>query len=159
MLCFVDEATLYFENVDITSVVTPVNVNRYEELLVQSGYCPIETKFLIDGFRYGFDLGYRGPTENIQRTAPNLRLNVGNETILWNKVMKEVKLGRFAGPFAQVPFENYIQSPIGLVPKDGGRATRLIFHLSYPKTGSSVNSETPEEFCSVQYPDFAEAIR
>ena len=31
--------------------------------------------------------------------------------------MKEVKVKRLAGPYEEVPFENYIQSPIGLVPK------------------------------------------
>ena len=51
-------------------------------------------------------------------TAPNLKFRVGNPTILWNKVMKEVGLGRYAGPFKQIPFNNYIQSPIGLVEKD-----------------------------------------
>ena len=74
--------------------------------------------------------------------------------------MKEVKENRYAGPFEGVPFKNYIQSPIGLVPKDGGKQTRLIFHLSYPKgKGSSVNASTPVELCSVQYPDFNEAVQ
>ena len=74
--------------------------------------------------------------------------------------MKEVQLGRYAGPFLMPPFENYIQSPIGLVPKDGGTKTRLIFHLSYPRTGgSSVNSEIPRNLCSVKYPDLESAIR
>ena len=49
--------------------------------------------------------------------------------------MKEVKLKRFAGPFESSPFEDFIQSPVGLVPKDNGKDTRLIFHLSYPRTG------------------------
>ena len=49
------------------------------------------------------------------------------------------------------PFDFFIQSPIGLVPKDGGEDTRLIFHLSYPRNGLSVNSEHPKEYCSVQY--------
>ena len=43
--------------------------------------------------------------------------------ILWNKVMKEVEAKRFAGPFEKIPFDNFIQSPIGLVPKDGGKST------------------------------------
>ena len=47
-----------------------------------------------------------------------------------------------------------------MVPKDGGKDTRLIFHLSYPRTGkTSVNTNTPEEICSVKYPDFNEAIQ
>ena len=64
--------------------------------------------------------------------------------------MKEVKEERYAGPFEKIPFEHYIQSPIGLVPKDWGKDTRLIFHLSYPRDGkSSVNANTPSELCSV----------
>ena len=77
--------------------------------------------------------------------------------------MKEVKLGRYAGPFKKVPFKHYIQSLIGLVAKDNGKDTRLIFHLSYPrkpKSGNaeSVNGNTPPNYCKVQYPDFNEAI-
>ena len=78
---------------------------------------------------------------------------------LWNKMMKEVELGRFAGPYEVPPFESFVQSPIGLVPKDKGLKTRLIFHLSYPRNGDSVNSGIPKEKCSVKYPDFDEAVR
>ena len=73
--------------------------------------------------------------------------------------MTEVKAGRFAGPFVEIPFEYYIQSPVGLVPKDKGTKTRLIFHLSYPRTGGSVNAGIPDELCTVQYPQFDEAIK
>ena len=78
---------------------------------------------------------------------------------LWNKMMKEVQLGRFAGPYEVPPFESFVQSPIGLVPKDKGLKTRLIFHLSYPRNGDLVNSGIPKEKCSVKYPDFDEAVR
>ena len=60
--------------------------------------------------------------------SPNLKLNVGDEIDLLNKVMEEVKLKRYAGPNKQIPKEfqdDYIQSPIGLVPKDQGR------HMTY----------------------------
>ena len=50
--------------------------------------------------------------------------------------MKEVKVGRYCRPFEQIPYANYIQSPIGLVPKAGGKM-RLIFHLSYDFGGQS----------------------
>ena len=76
--------------------------------------------------------------------------------------MKEVKEKRYAGPFKQIPFEDggYIQSPIGLVPKDNGTSTRLIFHLSYPRNGSTpVNYNTPRELCTVKYPDFSKAVQ
>ena len=93
------------------------------------------------------------------KTGPNLKLRVGSPIELWNKVMLEVQKARYAGPFNEPPFEYYVQSPIGLVPKDKGKKTRLIFHLSYPRNGDSVNSQIPKEVCSVSYPDFDEAVK
>ena len=137
--------------------MTPVKVKVYERLLQDSNYCPEKTKFLVQGFTEGFSLQYHGP-KKIRRTACNLKLRVGSKLELWNKVMTEVKAKRYAGPFKKVPFRNFIQSPVGLVPKDKGKKTRLIFHLSYPKDGDSVNSAIDTEFCSVAYPDFMEAV-
>ena len=146
-----------FENFDLDTVVTPVNVQKYNSLLIDSGYDPEETQFLVQGFKFGFDIGYRCPIEGVRRYAPNLKLRVGNKTILWNKVMKEVQLGRYARLYKEPPYKNFIQSPIRLVPKDNGD-TRLIFHLSNPRNGDSINSLTPKELCSVKYPDLSEAI-
>ena len=137
-----------------------MNVSRLEQLLRLSQYDEVKTEFLVDGFSKGFDLGYVNENTEIQQTAPNLKFTIGNKTILWNKVMKEVQAGRYAGPFERIPFKNYIQSPIGLVPKDGGKKTRLIFHLSYPKNSTtSVNANIPAENSKVKYKDFDEAIR
>ena len=152
---------LFFENYDDFSIVTPVYTDIFEELLIAAKYPTKKTRFLINGFRNGFSLGYRGP-KKVKIKSPNLKLRIGNETDLWNKVMKEVQAKRYAGPYPEkdIPFDHYIQSPIGLVPKDGGKNTRLIFHLSYPKNGSSsVNANTPDRFCSVKYPDVGDAIR
>ena len=126
---------------------------------METNYDKKETEFVYHGFKHGFSLEYAGDPF-VQIRAPNLKFRgVGNKTILWNKVMKEVKAKRFAGPFLTIPFEFYIQSLIGLVPKDGGKDTQLIFHLSYPrKTGKSVNAQIPVDKCSVKYPDFSEAI-
>ena len=148
---------MYFENFDIQSVVTPVKVDVLDRLLRDSNYDSTEREFLVQGFKEGFDIGYAGP-QFVQRWSPNLKITVGSETILWNKVMKEVSLNRYAGPYLTPPYEYFTQSPIGLVPKDGGRDTRLIFHLSYPRSGESVNSCTPKELCSVDYPDFSLAL-
>ena len=73
--------------------------------------------------------------------------------------MKEVRAKRVAGPFTQVPFENFIQSPVGLMPKAGGK-TRMIFHLSYNFSSDkpSVNAATPREWCSVRYNDLDDAV-
>ena len=150
---------LYFENFDLDNIITPVNVDQLEEFLVESNYNSEKTQYLLDGFRNGFSIGYTD-NENVQLKSHNLKFRgVGNKIELWNKVMKEVKLKRYTGPFNEIPFENYIQSPISLVPKDGGKDTRLIFHLSHPRgRGLSVNENTDKKLCSVKYPSFDEAI-
>ena len=87
----------------------------------------------MNSFRNGFDLGYRGPTE-VKLKAPNLPFTVGDEIELWNKVMKEVKENRYAGPFPDIPFDHYIQShQLVWYQRMVEKKTRLIFHLSYPK--------------------------
>ena len=156
-----DPEPLYFENYNLQDIVTPVDADAFEALLLETKYDAAETNFIIDGFRNGFDIGYAGPIDGLQHRVPNLKIRVGSEIILWNKVMKQVKLKRFAGPFENPPFESFIQSPIGLVPKDGGKDTRLIFHLLYPCNGSttSINAGTPKEICTVQYSDFSEAVK
>ena len=113
---------MQFTNTDLHNLVTPVHVDKFIGLLRESGYSQTETQFLEDGFRFGFDIGYQGP-QCRQSTASNLPLRVGSKIPLWNKLMKEVSLGRVAGPFRSPPFENYIQSPLGLVPKKGSDGT------------------------------------
>ena len=153
------EEIKYYENKNLEDIVTPVRPEKLRDLLLMSGYQEDKVEYLFDGFQNGFNLHYEGPLSTGKREAPNLKLRVGSPTELWNKVMKEVELGRYAGPFERPPFENYVQSPIGLVPKDKGLKTSLIFHLSYPKDGESINSGIPKEYCSVKYPDFEEAVK
>ena len=119
---------MFFENFDLDNVVTPVKVDIYQQLLIDAGFDKKKTKFLVEGFTKGFSVGYQGPTQGKKKSA-NLKLRVGSTTELWNKVMVEVKAKRYAGPFKKIPFKNFIQSPIGLVPKVKGKKTRLIFHL------------------------------
>ena len=122
---------IWFENYDIQNIVTPVKADTLERALLEANYDQEKTSFLVSGFREGFSLKYGGPIKGVHRTAPNLPFTVGDKIDLWNKVMKEVGLKRFAGPFKKNPFDDYIQSPIGLVLNDNGKDTRLIFHLSF----------------------------
>ena len=149
-------------NRDLNNIVTPVNVGNLGRLLKESNYNKQKTEYLIDGFTNRFDLYYRGPV-NRRDHSRNIPLRVGNKFELWEGIMKEVGLGRYAGPFEEIPFDTFVQSPIGLVPKDGGKKTHLIFHLSYDFTGSggfgSINSFIPKELCSVKYNDLDSAIQ
>ena len=152
---------LDYSNTDLTNIVTPVNVKLLEQLLIEHKYDRAKTKFLIEGFTEGFDLGYVGPRDR-RSYSNNIPLNIGTPTEMWNKIMNEVHLGRYAGPFEQVPFDSFIQSPIGLVPKDGGTKTRLIFHLSYDfgkeESQKSLNYHTPDNVCTFRYKDLDHAI-
>ena len=103
-----------FENYNLVDVVTPINVKQFKELLQETAYPEDKAQFLVDGFTNGFDIGYEGPVIR-QDKVDYIPLHIGNKIILWNKIMKEVKLCRYAGPFAQIPFDNYMQSRIGLL--------------------------------------------
>ena len=130
-------------------------------MLSDAGYDNDKITFLHQGFTRGFDLSYEGPKQR-QSRSQNIPFTVGNEIILWNKIMKEVQANRVAGPYKSIPFDNFIQSPIGLVPKVGGDGTRLIFHLSYDfkkEDLKSVNFFTPKEKCSVQYRNLDFAVK
>ena len=150
-----------FQNFDLENIVTPINVTELKRLPVKHNYKKERTQFLLEGFTNGFDIGYSRPVER-QSRAKNLPISIGSPVELWNKIMSEVEAGRFAGPFDKIPYQNFIQSPIGLVPKDGGCKTRLIFHLSYDfgqdDKDRSVNFHTPKHLCSVKYKDIDYAM-
>ena len=113
---------MYFCNLDLESIVTLVKVMKFVELLNEANYPREKTNFLQEGLVKGFDIGYVGPVER-QSVSDNIPIRIGSKLDMWNKVMKEVKMGRYAGPYKKIPFKNYIQSPIGLIPKDGGTKT------------------------------------
>ena len=47
---------LLFKNLDLHTVKTPVNVQAFEKLLIESEYDARETQFLINGFKEGFSI-------------------------------------------------------------------------------------------------------
>ena len=147
------------QNFDLQNIVTPVKVDVLNKLLSKTSMLEQDREFLVSGFTRGFDLLYEGP-QNVCSYSKNLPFRIGDECELWQKLLDEVKLGHVAGPFTTVPFETFIQSPIGLVPKDNGTKTQLIFHLSHDFSDhGSVNSYIPAEICSVKYNDLDVAIR
>ena len=141
-------------------IVTPIDVNVLQELLTEANYDIQKSSKLIQGFKSGFDLGYRGNMKR-RNMSCNLPFKVGDESEMWEKIMKEVKLNRYAGPYSEqdIPYSHFVQSLIGLVPKSGNK-TRLIFHLSYDfGEEKSINTNTPDEMCSVKYKDLDFAIK
>ena len=48
----------YFMNLDLESVVTPIRIEKYEQLLRDTKYPAEDRDFLVRGFKEGFDIGY-----------------------------------------------------------------------------------------------------
>ena len=146
-----------YVNHNLGEIVTPINKDELSYWLQTSGYDKNEAKFLVEGFTNRFDINYNGPV-NRKDESKNIPFHTGNKEILWEKIMSEVKERRYSGPFEKPPFENYIQSLLGLVPKANGKM-QLIFHLSYNIEMKSVNFHIPHELCTVKYNDLDEAVR
>ena len=109
-------------NYDLDNIITPVKVDVLSDLLNKTNMKKDDVLFLVNGFRHGFNLQYQGPVK-CTCTSRNLPFVIGDKWKLWSKLEKEVRLGRVAGPYHRIPFDTYVQSPIGLVPKDGGDQT------------------------------------
>ena len=86
----------------------------------------------------------------------NLKSIDQHEQAAIDLVLKEVELGRIAGPFPYKPLHNLRISPVGLIPKNDG-SWRLIHHLSYPY-GASFNDFIDTKYCSVNYTSFDTAL-
>ncbi|CAJ0941279.1 unnamed protein product [Ranitomeya imitator] len=115
---------------------------------------------------HGSDGEVRSPTYLRNRVAwnpvhnplsNNLKSAREFPAILHDKLDKEIRAGRFQGPFDAPPFFNLRVSPLGIVPKKEPGKYRLIHHLSYPK-GRLVNDGIPDDDTAVSYIPFDRAV-
>ena len=129
-----------------TTLPTPIKVNKLISIL--EGYDVIKLKFRREGFTFGVRLGFVGLPDTIlskNHKSTDLLPEVINEFI--SKGQLE---GRIAGPFASPPFEPFVSSPLGVVPKSEPGKYRVIHDLSFPRH-NSVNLRIPTENSQVQY--------
>lgn len=113
-----------------------------------------DSKFLENGFKFGFSLHYTGPRLSIE--SKNLRSITENIEEAKKKINQEIELGRIFGPYIRKPISNLRCSPIGIVPKKSG-GSRLITHLSYPE-GDSVNDFIDPSLTRVNYSNFDSVV-
>ena len=59
----IEEQLLWYENYDLSEIVTPVNTAMLHKLLNQAGYDRKKTLFLTEGFKNGFSINYTRPTD------------------------------------------------------------------------------------------------
>ena len=137
-------------------VVTPVNVVTLYQALANHPEREIVNKRCSE-LREGARIGYSGP--RCQRFSPNLPTTYFNPEVVTGNLTDEVSKGRTMGPFPTPPFENFQVSPIGLVPKKHSDKFQTIFHLSFPKSGtSSINYFIEKDDFSLQYITIDNAI-
>ena len=114
-----------------------------------------EVNYILQGLKYGFDIGFSGPSTN---TLPkNCRSASVLSTQLGEAVKKEVERNHTAGPFRTPPFPITHCSPIGAVEKDDGSA-RIVMDLSRPQ-GNSINEWISKDEFSVLYSKFDDAVK
>ncbi|XP_033730175.1 uncharacterized protein LOC117319492 [Pecten maximus] len=119
------------------------------------GYDYEKKQYLVQGFKEGFRIHYDGG--EFKPTCQNLKSAKEFPHIIKDKLQKELKAGRIAGPFITPPYNDYHTSPIGVVPKKEPGKFRMIHHLSHPK-GLSINDGISPESSTVQYATIADAI-
>ncbi|CAC5404254.1 unnamed protein product [Mytilus coruscus] len=132
---------------------TPVKVDRLAYWL--KGYKIKMYNYLVKGFKYGFDVGFRGSVHH--NTVDNLLSAKTKPDIVRQKIQNEISANRFVGPFDSKPFTEMQLSPLGLAEKKLPGTYRMIHHLSFPE-GSSINDNIPQDKCSVQYASIEDAI-
>ena len=133
---------------------TPINIARLAQVLENYPYKHL-TRFILDGLRGGFDIGYTGP---VLETRPNnARSTIGCESGVTEAIKKELVRGHTSGPFIDPPFPVTHVSPLGAREKPDG-SVRLILDLSSPR-GMSINENIDQSDFSCQYMRFDEAIQ
>ena len=144
-------------NVSNFTPQTPIDVTQLEKELQDFPDKIFVSKLCtLTELQKGTRIRYTGPRK--PRLSKNLPSAYKNAAIVSETLAKEVALGRVAGPFDNSPFPNLQVSPIGVIPKKHSDKFRLIFHLSYPKTGDSINSFISKEDYSLQYTKIDNAI-
>lgn len=83
-----------------------------------------DAEFLFEDFQYGFHIPFQGP--RLPCFSNKLKLVVGFEHVVRDKVQKELQEGRVLGPFLALPIPNLRVSPLGIVPKKTHGKFRLI---------------------------------
>ena len=104
-------------------IVTPVNINRFEKLLIEAHYDKDEINFLSNGFKNGFSIGYMGPKDR-QQTTCNVPLKCGSKRDFGTKWSKRLNSRNSLGLSPRYHLIGTYSSQLGLSQK-GPRVPRV----------------------------------
>jgi hypothetical protein len=134
---------------------SPINVDEVKKALSDYPDQNIANSITY-GLEFGFKLNYsvpRLPFDMHSRDIFGERYEIANR-----KILKEINLGRIAGPFPEHPFPTFRVSPISVIPKKSSSEFQLIHNLSFPPT-NSVNDFIDREHSSVKYSSIDDAVK
>ena len=133
---------------------TPIDIFRWDEL-AESLPNQEAVSYVSRGLKEGFSLQFHPiPLKSVSRNMPS---SYRNPEVIDSYLEEEVRLGRVAGPFSELPMGNLHINRFGVVPKKESDKFRLILDLSYPENASP-NAGVSDEDASVSYEDLDMAI-
>ena len=107
--------------------------------------------YIEDGARIGYS-GLRSP-----RVRKNWPSAIAHQQAVTSVILDDVRRGRKLGPFTRPPFDTYVGSPMGAIPKKLSDQVRIVHDLSFPP-GNSINSHIPDSLCTVRYMSLDDAL-
>ena len=139
----------------LLAVSTPVFVDRLSLCLTDFLDQDL-ANYILNGFRHGFDIGFRGVFTN-RNTRPRNNLSARRcPEQVCAAIERELALGHTVGPFEDPPFRDKHCSPIGSAPKPDG-TVRLVLDLSQPR-GDAVTEHISKEEFACTYSSFDDAV-
>lgn len=94
-------------------------------------YDRVPSSYPINGFTYDFKLGCTSDPPPC--TPQNHKSTLEHPDIIKNYIQTGLSKGPIAGQYSYKSFDNFVVSPLGLVPKGNTRKFRVIHDLSFPK--------------------------
>ena len=133
-------------------LVTQLVWTKWEEILTDH---PDRwwARFLVEGIREGFRLGFSGKPESLRSNARNMKSADEHPQVVQEYLDREVAESRLwdVGSVEEAATMGVHCSPFSVIPKKGKPGKwRLILDLSAPE-GFSVNDGIPKDLCSLGY--------
>ena len=122
------------------AIQSPLSARDWADCFIASRYPDRQAALtLVTALRSGVRLGYTGKRTGTHE-GRNLPTANENATAIEANLDKELQNGRRRGPCSPSSFPFFFANPLGVVFKRMSSKPRVIHHLSYPRTGDSVNA-------------------
>ena len=143
---------------EIRVVNTPLIIEKWHKWL-QGHPDPEFTKYLFEGIREGFHIGFNYTESSCLLAKTNMQSAVENASVIDDYIQAEVSMGRVIGPVSRERFQGIQINRFGVIPKNHQPGKwRMIVDLSHPK-GKSVNDGISSDLCSLHYTSVDDALR